>query len=147
MFFHMFLLFQLLLSYSSIFTKLLLTNFFAPFLAARESDFLSWFFCTFGTLSLYVVHAPPYFWHRMRGFLKARRSQEPGSSLTTGEFSPFRLLPMVSGANVHWANANYTFLTHKNPQTDTFLREISPAKLRSTTWVWNPGIPKGFPNS
>ncbi len=27
----------------------------------------------------------------------------------------FRLLPKVSGANVHWANANDTFLTHKNP--------------------------------
>ncbi len=26
---------------------------------------------TFGTPSWYVVHAPPYFWHRMRGFLKA----------------------------------------------------------------------------
>jgi hypothetical protein len=27
----------------------------------------------------------------------------------------FRLLPKVSGANVRWANANDTFLTHKNP--------------------------------
>ena len=27
---------------------------------------------TFGTTSWYVVHAPPYFWHRMRGFLEAR---------------------------------------------------------------------------
>ncbi len=43
MFSHTFLLFQLLLSYSSIFAKLLLTNFFAPFLAARESEFLSRF--------------------------------------------------------------------------------------------------------
>jgi hypothetical protein len=57
--------------------------------------------------------------------------------------SPFRLLPKVSGANVHWANGNYTFLTHKNPQTDTFLRDISPAKLRSTARVRNPrGISK-----
>jgi hypothetical protein len=55
----------------------------------------------------------------------------------------FRLLPKVSGANVHWANANHTFLTHKNPQTDTFSCDISPAKLRSTAWVWNPqGISK-----
>jgi hypothetical protein len=55
----------------------------------------------------------------------------------------FRLLPKVSGANVHWANANHTILTHKNPQTDTFLHDISPAKLRSTAWVWNPqGISK-----
>jgi hypothetical protein len=36
------------------------------------------------------------------GFLKARRLWEPGSSLTTGEFSLFRLLPKVSGANVRW---------------------------------------------
>ncbi len=50
----------------------------------------------------------------------------------------FRLLSKVSGANVRWANANHTFLTHKNPQTDTFLCDISPAKLHSTAWVWNP---------
>jgi hypothetical protein len=50
----------------------------------------------------------------------------------------FRLLPKISGTNVHWANANHTFLTHKNPQTDTFSRDISPAKLRSTARVWNP---------
>jgi hypothetical protein len=55
----------------------------------------------------------------------------------------FRLLPKVSGANVHWANVNHTFLTHKNPGTDIFLRDISPAKLRSTAQVWNPqGISK-----
>jgi hypothetical protein len=40
-------------------------------------------------------------------------------------------------------NTNHTFLTHKNPQTDTFLCDISLAKQRSTAWVWNPqGIPK-----
>jgi hypothetical protein len=27
----------------------------------------------------------------------------------------FRLLPKVFEANIHWANANHTFLTHKNP--------------------------------
>jgi hypothetical protein len=40
MFSHTFLLFLLLLSYSSTFAKSLLINFFAPFLAAWESDFL-----------------------------------------------------------------------------------------------------------
>jgi hypothetical protein len=45
---------------------------------------------------------------------------------------------MVSGLNICWANANHTFLTHKNPQTDTFLHDISPVKLRSTAWVRNP---------
>jgi hypothetical protein len=55
----------------------------------------------------------------------------------------FCLLPKVFGANVHWANANDTFLTHKNPRTETFLHDISPTKLRSTAWVWNPqGISK-----
>ncbi len=43
MFSHMFLLFQSLLSYSSIFAILLITNYFAPFLAAQESNFLSRF--------------------------------------------------------------------------------------------------------
>jgi hypothetical protein len=51
--------------------------------------------CTVGTPSWYVVHAPPCFWHRMCGFLEARRLWEPGSRLTTGEFSPFHLLPKV----------------------------------------------------
>ncbi len=55
----------------------------------------------------------------------------------------FRLSPKVSEANVRWANTNHTFLTHKNPRTKTFLRDISPAKLCSTAWVWNPqGISK-----
>ncbi len=49
----------------------------------------------------------------------------------------------VSCANVRWANANHTFLTHKNPWTDTSSRDISPAKLCSTARVWNPqGISK-----
>ncbi len=80
---------------------------------------------TFGNLSWYLVHVPPCFWHRKHGFLEARCSWEPGSRLTTGDFSLFRLSPKVSGANV-------------------FLRDISPAKLRSTAWV---RIPKVFPNS
>jgi hypothetical protein len=43
MFSHIFLIFQSLLSYSSIFAKSLLTNFFVPFLAAQDSDFSSRF--------------------------------------------------------------------------------------------------------
>jgi hypothetical protein len=55
----------------------------------------------------------------------------------------FCLLPKVSEANVRWANVNHTFLTHNNPRTETFSRDISPAKLRSTARVWNPqGISK-----
>jgi hypothetical protein len=76
------------------------------------------------------------------GFLKqdARGNLVADSLLV---ISPFRLLPKVSHANVCWANANHTFLTHKNPQTDTFLHDISPTMLRSTARVKNPlGIPK-----
>ena len=50
----------------------------------------------------------------------------------------FRLSPEVSEANVRRVNANHTFLTHKKPCTDTFLRDISPAKLPSTAQVRNP---------
>ncbi len=89
-------------------------------------------------ISWYIVHVPPCFWQRTCGFLEERCSWEPGSRLTTGDFSPFRLLPKVSGANVHWTNANHTFPTHKDPWTDTFLRDISPTKLCSTARVWNP---------
>jgi hypothetical protein len=40
-------------------------------------------------------------------------------------------------------NTNHTFLSLKNPQADTFLRDLSLAKLRSTARVWNPqGISK-----
>jgi hypothetical protein len=35
-------------------------------------------------------------------------------------------------------NTNHTFLSHKNPQTDTFLRDLGLAQLRSTARVWNP---------
>jgi hypothetical protein len=44
MFFHMFLLFESLLSYSSIFVKLLLTYFFEPFLGCTGIRFLIPFF-------------------------------------------------------------------------------------------------------
>ncbi len=68
--------------------------------------------CTFGGPSWYIIHVPPYFWHRTRWFLEARCSWEPGSRLTTGDLSPLCLLPKVSHANARWANANHTFLTH-----------------------------------
>ncbi len=34
-------------------------------------------------------------------------------------------------------NTIHTFLSHKNPWTDTFLHELGFAKLRSTARVWN----------
>ncbi len=63
---------------------------------------------TIGTPSQYIVHAPPCFWHRTCGFLETRRSWEPGSSLTTGELSLFRLLPKVSAVSVLWTEHDST---------------------------------------
>jgi hypothetical protein len=76
----------------------------------------------------------------MHGFLKVRRSWEPGSRLTTSNLSPFRLLAKVSHANVRWTERK-SYLSHS--LTDTFLHDISLAKLHSTAQVWNPqGISK-----
>ncbi len=127
MFSRMFLLFQSPLSHSSTFAKLLLTNYFAPFLAARESNFLV-LSCTFALQGSTSYMRPHISGTERIGFLKQ---------------DAFRLLPKVSEANVCWANTNHTFLTHKNPQTETLLRDISPAKLHSTAWERNPqGISK-----
>ncbi len=87
---------------------------------------------TIGTPSQYVAHAPQCFWHRTRGFLKASCSWESSSSLTTGEFSLFRLLPKVSAANVHWTE-HESYLS-----SSTFLRDLGLAQLCSTARVWNP---------
>ncbi len=128
MFSYMFLLFQLLLSYSGIFVKSLLTNFFAPFLGCTGIRFLVPFLIPLALRGSTLYMRPHISGTECMGFLKQ---------------DTFCLLPKVSGVNVHGANANLTFLTHKNPRTDTFLRDISPAKLRSTAWVWNPqGISK-----
>jgi hypothetical protein len=62
--------------------------------------------CTIGTLSKYIVHAPPCFWNRTCRFLETRRSWGPGRSLTTGKFSLFHFLPKVSAANVCWTEHN-----------------------------------------
>jgi hypothetical protein len=69
-------------------------TFLRPFSGARESDFSS-HFLYLGTPSWYIIHSPPCFWHRTRGFLEARRSWEPGSRLTTGKFLP--LPPFAEG--------------------------------------------------
>ena len=93
--------------------------------------------CAIGTPSQYIVHAPPCFWNRTHRFLEARCLWEPGSILTTGEFSLFCFLPKVSAANIHWTEHNSYLSYSQNPQTDTFLRDLGFAKLRSRGWVWN----------
>ncbi len=82
----------------------------------------------------YIVHAPPCFWNRMRGFLKARRSWEPGSSITTVEFSLFRLLRKASAVNVHWTEHDSYLSFSQKSSSWNFL---ALAKLRSTAQVRN----------
>ncbi len=135
MFSHMFLLFQLLLSYSSIFAKSLLTNFFAPFLAARESNFSSRF--------LYHWHSKLVHRTERMGFSKqdTHGNLVVASLPVTFPLSTFRQRFLVQTSV--GLNANHTFLTHQNPQTDTFFHDLGLAKLHSTAWVWNPqGISK-----
>ncbi len=134
MFFHMFLIFQLLLLVFLQNRYLLISSRLSRLHRNPISRPVS---RAFGTPSQQIVHAPQCFWNRTRGFLKARCSWEPGSSLTTGEFSLFRLLPKVSAVNVRWNEHESYFFSHKNPWTDIFLHFLGLAKLRSTARVWN----------
>jgi hypothetical protein len=117
---------------------LLLTNFFAPFLGCTGIQFLVPFLIPLA-LRASTLYMHPHISGTERVVFS---KQDAHGNLVVDSlpviFSPFCLLPKVSGANVRWANANHTFLTHKNPQIDTFLRDISPAKPCSTVWVRNP---------
>ena len=75
---------------------------------------------------------------------QARRSWEPGSRLTTGILSHFRILLKVSHANIHWAIANYTFSAHIISLSWHFLAWHKPPLSQcSTAWARNPqGISK-----
>jgi hypothetical protein len=77
---------------------------------------------------------PPCFWNRTHGFLEARRSWEPGSSITTIAFSLFRLLRKVSAVNVRWTEQDSYLSSSQKSSSWHFL---ALAKLRSTAWVWN----------
>ncbi len=107
---------------------MLLTSFFVPFLGCTGIQFLVPFLVPLALQGSTLYMRPHISGTEHVGFSKQ---------------DAFCLLPKVSHANVHWANVNHTFLTHKNHQTDTFLRDIRPTKLRSTARVWNPqGISK-----
>ncbi len=88
---------------------------------------------------------PPCFWHRTHGFLEARRSWEPGSSLTTGEFSLFCLLPKVSAVNVHWTEHDSYLSFSQKSLNWQFLAWPQPSQATQ----YSPGMesPKGYPNS
>jgi hypothetical protein len=114
-----------------------------PFLGCTGILFLIPFLVTSALRASTLYMRPHISSTECMGFLKQDAHRNLAVDSLPVKFSPSRLLPKVSGAIVHWANANHTFLTHKNPHTDTFLRDISPAKLCSTARVWNPqGISK-----
>ncbi len=137
MFSHIFLLFQSLLSYFSIFAKSLLTNFFAPFSAARESDFSSRYLVPLALQASTKYICPHVSGTEQVGFSK----QDACGNLVVASlpvnfpFSAFcrRFLVQTSIG----LNTIHTFLSHKNPRTDTFLHDLGLAKLRSTARVWN----------
>jgi hypothetical protein len=86
----------------------------------------------------------PIFLAHITRFLEVRCLWEPDTRISTGILSLFCLLPKVFHAHVHWAIASHTFSSHINPQTDTFLRDISLQKVNAVQL--RKGIPKGFPN-
>ncbi len=68
------------------------------------------------------------------GFSKQDARWEPGSSITTGEFSFFRLLRKVSAVNVRWTeHDSYLYFSQKSSSWHF----LALAKLRSTARVWN----------
>jgi hypothetical protein len=108
-----------------------------PFLAAWESNFLSCFSYHWHS-KLVRRTCTPMFLAQNAWVSQARRSWEPivASLPVNFPFSSFcrRFLLQTSVG----LNTNHTFLSHKNPWTDTFLRDLGLAQLRSTAWVWNP---------
>ncbi len=143
MFSHMFLLFQSLLSYSSIFAKLLLTNFFCAFLSCTGIRFFVPFLVALALRASTSYMRPHVFGTECVGFSKqdACGNLVLASLPVSFPFSAFcrRFLVQTSVR----LNTIHTFLSHKNPQTDTFLHDLGLAMLRSTARVWNPqGISK-----
>jgi hypothetical protein len=105
-----------------VFVKLLLTNYFVPFLAARESNFLSHFL---------------YFWHSdlvhrlCAPIFQAQNAWLSQSKMLSAFCRRFLVQTSVGRTRM------IPFLL-KNPQTDTFLHDISPAQLCNIAWEWNP---------
>ncbi len=79
------------------FAEALLTSFFAPFLAARESIFSSHFLYLWFS-KYHLVHAPPYFWHTWRVFFKQDARGNLVQELVPVSHSAFcqRLLMLMS---------------------------------------------------
>jgi hypothetical protein len=113
-----------------------------------ESYISDWWFSKLQHLVRYVSRhnamaydtymRPHIFWHRTRGFLEARRSWEPGSSLFTGEFSPFCLFAKGFWCEhpLDWMQI-IPFLLTKILKLTLPCGNLGLAKLYSTAWVWN----------
>ncbi len=68
------------------------------------------------------------------GFSKARHLWESGSSITTVDFSFFRLLRKASAVDVHWTEHD-SYLSFS--QKSSSWHFLALAKLRSTARKWN----------
>ncbi len=86
----------------------------------------------------------PIFLAYITRFLEVRCSWEPGTWISTGFSSLFRLSPKVSYSNVRWAIAKHTFFSHIIFSNWHFLAwHKPPLSQRSTAWERNPqGISK-----
>jgi hypothetical protein len=72
--------------------------------------------------------------NKTRGFLEARHSWEPGSSITTVEFSLFCLLRKLSAVNIRWTEQD-SYLSFAQKSSSRHFLALT--KLRSTARVWN----------
>ncbi len=76
--------------------------------------------------------------------MRGRRSWGTGSSLTTGEFSLFCLLPKVFAVNVHW-NEHKSYLSFSQKSSDWHFLAC-PRPSQATQYIPGMESPKGYPN-
>jgi hypothetical protein len=111
--------------------------FFAPFLAAQESDFPSHFLVPLALRASTSYMRPHFSGTENMGFLKqdACRNLVVASLLVNFPFSAFcqRFLVQTSIGLI----TVHIFLTHKILELTLFLRDLGLAKLCSTARVWN----------
>ncbi len=140
----MFLLFQLLLSYSSIFAKPLLTNFFAPYLAAWESNFLVPFLVPLALQASTLYMRPHVSGTEHVGFLKqdARGNPVVDSLPVNFPFSAFCQRFYVQ-TSIGLNTIHTFFLTKILELTLYCVTQAQPSYAVQLGY----GIPKGFPNS
>ncbi len=125
--------------------KLLLTNFFAPFSAAQESDFSSRFLYHWHSELVHCTCAPMFLAQNAWGFSK----QDACGNLVVASLPVNFPFSAFCQRFLRWTsiglNTIHTFLSHKNPWTDTFLHYLGLSQATQ----YSPGMesPKGYPNS